>query len=85
MINWRNAVDEKPKDGEKVVCCMVHWKLEFPASWEIMGGEFWDGEYPRVETLDASGHGSYGEEWNDIDWWLPAEEAREFLPTETTR
>jgi len=38
-MKWNNIDIQLPIIGEKVLLCIIHWKNQFPLSYEIYGAE----------------------------------------------
>jgi len=61
---WNDIRNLLPENGQKVLLLMVHWKENFPGSWELYGTEFIEGSdryTPYFLNNDDIGHG--GQVW----------------------
>jgi hypothetical protein len=81
MINWRNPLKVRPKDGQQIFYLEFHSKLK-PGSFEIKGGEF--ESHPTGDIVcnnDDFGEGTQTFEWptdsihqDAVAAWIPYEE-----------
>ena len=59
-LNWRDPRKEKPKVGQKIWLVDVHWKQEFPESYEIHGAEYCGINKLEGEDKDNYCYGAFG-------------------------